>query len=50
MLATYILYAGSYVSLDIVLSYDIATLSDITPCIKIDTPLVVGIFFGNVMK
>ena len=31
------------------LSYDIASGSEITPCNKIDKPLVVYIFKGNVM-
>ena len=36
---------------DGVLSHDVASVSEITPCIKIDKPLVVYIFFGtcNVM-
>ena len=31
------------------LSYDVAYRSEITPCNKIDKPLVVNIFLGNVM-
>ena len=31
------------------LSYDVASESEITPCIKIDKPLVVYIFTVNVM-
>ena len=31
------------------LSYDVASRSEITPCNKIDKPLVVYIFLGNVM-
>ena len=33
----------------LVLSYDVASSSDITPCNKIDKPLVVYRFSGNVM-
>ena len=33
----------------IVLSYDVTSGSKITPCNKIDKPLVVNIFTGNVM-
>ena len=32
-----------------ILSYDVASGSEITPCIKIDKPLVVYRFTGNVM-
>ena len=32
------------------LSYDVASGSEITPCNKIDKPLVVYRFTGNVMK
>ena len=32
------------------LSHDVASESDITPCIKINKPLVVYRFMGNVMK
>ena len=32
------------------LSYDVASGSEITPCNKIDKPLVVYRFSGNVMK
>ena len=32
------------------LSYDVASWSEITPCIKIDKPLVVYRFSGSVMK
>ena len=32
------------------LTYDVASESEITPCIKIDKPLVVNRFSGNVMK
>ena len=40
-----------HVSLDsyLVLSYDVASGSEITPCNKIDKPLVVYRFTGNVM-
>ena len=31
------------------LSYDVASVSEITPCNKIDKPLVVYRFTGNVM-
>ena len=31
------------------LSYDVASMSEITPCNKIDKPLVVYRFTGNVM-
>ena len=31
------------------LSYDVAPVIEITPCNKIDKPLVVYIFLGNVM-
>ena len=31
------------------LSYDVASGSEITPCYKIDKPLVVNRFSGNVM-
>ena len=31
------------------LSYDVASGSEITPCNKIDTPLVVYNFIGNVL-
>ena len=34
---------------DIVLSYDVASGSEITPCNKIDKPLVVYRFTGNVV-
>ena len=34
---------------DGILSYDVASLSEITPCNKIDKPLVVYRFSGNVM-
>ena len=34
----------------IILSYDVASESEITPCIKLDKPLVVYRFLGNVMK
>ena len=37
-------------SVKLCFSYDIASGSDITPCIKIDKPLVVYRFSGNVMK
>ena len=33
-----------------ILSYDIASGSEITPCNKIDKPLVVYRFSGNIMK
>ena len=33
----------------LILSYDVASGSEITPCNKIDKPLVVYIFTGNVM-
>ena len=33
----------------LVLSYDVASESEITPCNKIDKPLVVYRFTGNVM-
>ena len=33
----------------LILSHDVASGSDITPCIKIDKPLVVYRFSGNVM-
>ena len=33
-----------------ILSYDVASESEITPCIKIDKPLVVYRLTGNVMK
>ena len=36
-------------SLDSILSYDVAFGSEITPCNKIDKPLVVYRFSGNVM-
>ena len=38
--------------LQILLSYDVASGSEITPCIKIDIPLVVYRFSGtcNIMK
>ena len=36
-------------SLEISLSYDVASGSEITPCNKIDKPLVVYRFTGNVM-
>ena len=32
------------------LSYDVASEREITPCIKVDKPLVVYRFSGNVMK
>ena len=32
------------------LSYDIASGSEITPCIKVHKPLVVYRFLGNIMK
>ena len=32
------------------LSYDVRSGSEITPCIKINKPLVVYRFWGNVMK
>ena len=32
-----------------ILSYDVASGSEITPCNKIDKPLVVYRFYGNVM-
>ena len=34
---------------NVFLSYDVASESEITPCIKIDKPLVVYRFTGNVM-
>ena len=34
----------------LVLSYDVASGSETTPCIKIDKPLAVYRFSGNVMK
>ena len=36
-------------AIDILLSYDVASGSEITPCNKIDKPLVVCRFTGNVM-
>ena len=36
--------------LSIHLSYDFASVRDITPCIKIDKPLVVNRFSGNVLN
>ena len=33
-----------------ILSYDVASGSDITPCIKIDKPVVIYRFLGNVMQ
>ena len=38
-----------HVGLNVVLSYDVASGSEITPCNKIDKPLVVYRFTGNVM-
>ena len=40
------------INIDIIyiLSHDVASESDITPCIKIDKPLVVYPFTGNEMK
>ena len=34
---------------DFILSYDVASGSEITPCNKIDKPLVVNRFTGNVI-
>ena len=42
-----VFYMRAYVLLN--LSYDVASGSKITPCNKIDKPLVVYIFTGNVM-
>ena len=41
---TYLLFI-----LNVALSYDVASGSEITPCNKIDKPLVVYRFTGNVM-
>ena len=38
-----------FVALKVELSYDVASGSEITPCNKIDKPLVVYRFTGNVM-
>ena len=38
-----------YCKLDIILSYEVASGNEITPCNKIDKPLVVYRFSGNVM-
>ena len=38
-----------YIDIKILLYYDVASESEITPCIKIDKPLVVYTFTGNVM-
>ena len=37
------------ISIKCVLSYDVASESEITPCNKIDKPLVVYRFKGNIM-
>ena len=50
---TVLVFEMAYLFLDILfinLSYDVASGSDITPCIKICKPLVVYRFSGNTMK
>ena len=37
-------------TISVILSYDVASGSEITPCIKIDKPLVVYRFSGNIIK
>ena len=41
--------SGNVFCAELALSYDVASGSEITPCNKIDKPLVVYIFTGNVM-